>query len=81
MARQAQEANQEGLEQESRSKPKPTAYIEMGLSDLAKDAKIRYDNANEAARTGDWARYGEELKMLEETLIKLESLTDPGSVD
>lgn len=38
---------------------------------LLNEAKTRYDRAIEAQKAGDWAKYGEELKLLGETLEKM----------
>lgn len=38
---------------------------------LAVQAQNHYKNAIEAQRKGDWTKYGEELKKLEEVLNKL----------
>jgi uncharacterized membrane protein (UPF0182 family) len=41
------------------------------LSALAAQARGHYDRAIEAQRSGDWAKYGEELRMLGETLARM----------
>jgi hypothetical protein len=41
------------------------------LTGLAADARGHYDRALEAQRAGDWAKYGEELRLLGEALAKM----------
>ena len=41
------------------------------LTALAAQARGHYDRAIEAQRNGDWAKYGEELRMLGETLSRM----------
>lgn len=45
------------------------------LAQLAAEAQERYRRAQEALRTGDFARYGEELRRLEETINQLVQAT------
>ena len=40
-------------------------------SDYIKDAQEAYQNAQEALKEGDWAKYGKYMKQLEEALEKL----------
>jgi len=42
------------------------------LRTLIKRARDHYEKAQEASRSGDWARYGSELKALEETLADID---------
>jgi uncharacterized membrane protein (UPF0182 family) len=42
------------------------------ISQLAADARARYDRAIQAQRAGDWAKYGEELRLLGEALQRLQ---------
>jgi uncharacterized membrane protein (UPF0182 family) len=41
------------------------------VSPLVAEARDHYDRAVEAQRAGDWAKYGEELRLLGQTLDKL----------
>jgi uncharacterized membrane protein (UPF0182 family) len=41
------------------------------LTGLAAEARAHYDRAIEAQRAGDWAKYGEELRLLGEVLAKM----------
>ena len=41
------------------------------IAALATQARTHYDRAIEAQRAGDWAKYGEELRLLGETLQKM----------
>jgi hypothetical protein len=43
------------------------------LTALAADARAHYERAIEAQRSGDWAKYGEEIRALGDTLKKLQS--------
>ncbi|MFN0277273.1 MAG: UPF0182 family protein, partial [Pyrinomonadaceae bacterium] len=45
--------------------------VTVGSADLLGQAKQQYQLALEAQRAGDWAKYGEEIKRLGETLEKL----------
>ncbi|MDL2264314.1 UPF0182 family protein [Synergistaceae bacterium OttesenSCG-928-I11] len=49
---------------------------ENEVAELAKRARTHYENATEASRNGDWARYGEELSRLEDILRRLERITE-----
>jgi uncharacterized membrane protein (UPF0182 family) len=46
------------------------------LSELAREARIHFEDATNASRGGDWAGYGAELKKLEETLRRIEKLAE-----
>jgi len=48
---------------------------EKTLRDLVQEAAGYFENAQGFARTGDWAKYGEELKKLENTLNLLEEMS------
>jgi uncharacterized membrane protein (UPF0182 family) len=41
------------------------------LSGVAVEARGHYERAIEAQRAGDWAKYGEEIRLLGETLKRL----------
>src|SRR6185295_10589827 len=41
------------------------------VSALSAEARSHYDRAIEAQRAGDWAKYGEEIRLLGETLRRL----------
>ena len=43
----------------------------MSQAELAKAAQQAYDNAQEALKDGDWAKYGEYMDELEDYLDKL----------
>jgi len=43
-----------------------------GGSALAAEARMRYERAIEAQRMGDWARYGEEIRLLGEILTRMQ---------
>ena len=73
-----------GVKAQQPKKPEPSqmpqgasvqAEGSSGLAGLTKEARAHYDRAEEASRRGDWAKYGEELKKLGETLSKLEGLS------
>lgn len=50
----------------------PTAPAATGSSaDLARQAKKHFDSAQQAARSGDWARYGQEIANLQAVLESL----------
>jgi hypothetical protein len=49
-----------------------------GSSDIAiviQSARVHYDRSQEALRSGDWGRYGEEQRALEADLRRLAELT------
>jgi uncharacterized membrane protein (UPF0182 family) len=50
--------------------PAPPSDV-SGSTDLAAEARGHYERAIEAQRAGDWARYGEELRKLGETLDRM----------
>lgn len=58
--------------------PPPAAGDET-IAELVRRANDHYRRAEEARVEGDWARFGEELKALEEVLRQLEALTSSGS--
>jgi len=41
------------------------------LSALAEEAQMHYQRAVEAQRAGDWAKYGEEIRALGQTLERM----------
>jgi uncharacterized membrane protein (UPF0182 family) len=47
---------------------------ELTLAELAVEADMHLQRALEAQRAGDWARYGEEIKRVEELLAKMKTL-------
>lgn len=47
--------------------------VEQTLAELAAEASDHYRKAVEAQKNGDWATYGSELKLLEETLNRMAS--------
>jgi uncharacterized membrane protein (UPF0182 family) len=51
--------------------PSPGATGSDALAPLATQARSHYDRAIEAQRNGDWARYGEELRLLGEVLARM----------
>jgi uncharacterized membrane protein (UPF0182 family) len=51
--------------------PPSTAGGETDLSGLAAEAQRHYDRAVQAQRAGDWATYGEELRLLGEALSRM----------
>lgn len=54
--------------------PQPVSAPTPGpLNELAASARAHYDRAIEAQRSGDWAKYGEEIRMLGETLERMSS--------
>lgn len=63
----------EGLGQKSETRPKEEQVVteETSSNALINQARRHYEAAVEAQRAGDWARYGEEIKRLGETLGKL----------
>jgi hypothetical protein len=48
-----------------------TAPASSEVSALAAEARTHYDRAIEAQRAGDWAKYGEEIRLLGEALKRL----------
>jgi uncharacterized protein len=57
------------------ARPAPTAAPagDTGIADLSQRARDHYDRAVAAQRSGDWARYGEELERLGEVLRQMEA--------
>jgi uncharacterized membrane protein (UPF0182 family) len=51
--------------------PPPVTTGAPGLTALAGEARAHYDRAVEAQRNGDWAKYGEELRLLGEVLRQM----------
>jgi len=51
----------------------PTGAPDTTLVALAAQARGHYDRAGEAQRSGDWAKYGEEIKRLGEVLTQMRS--------
>jgi uncharacterized membrane protein (UPF0182 family) len=51
------------------------AAISSELADLARSAQAHYDAAQAALRSGNWAKYGEELEALRQDLAELVRLT------
>jgi uncharacterized membrane protein (UPF0182 family) len=49
----------------------PTGAPDTALGALAGQARGHYDRAVEAQRSGDWAKYGEEIKRLGEVLAQM----------
>jgi len=54
---------------------KPPITAGKTVKDLVSEARQHYDEAQSASRSGDWAKYGEELKKLQQTLKILEEKT------
>ena len=84
MGTQIDTGSKSGVKAQQPKKPEPSqmpqgasvqAEGSSGLAGLTKEARAHYDRAEEASRRGDWAKYGEELKKLGETLSKLEGLS------
>jgi len=51
--------------------PGDAAPPAANLTGLADQARAHYENALEAQRAGDWARYGEEIRLLGEVLARM----------
>jgi hypothetical protein len=51
--------------------PQAPAGSDAAVTALAAQARGHYDRATEAQRSGDWAKYGEELRMLGEVLSRM----------
>ena len=69
---------QESREQDSRAQPAPStpsapAASSDQLTALGAEARTHYQRAIEAQRAGDWAKYGEEIRALGQTLEKMRS--------
>lgn len=54
---------------------KPVIAIDKTVKELISQARQHYDNAQSAQKSGDWAKYGEELEKLKQTLKNLEDET------
>lgn len=54
-------------------KDTPIAATGTTTSELAKQARQYYDQANQALRQGDWTGYGDNIKRLDEIIKKLEA--------
>lgn len=52
----------------------PSPPVPAGLLEIVRSAQDHYARAQEALRSGDWARYGEELKAMESDLKRLAEL-------
>lgn len=48
---------------------------DMTIAELAQTARQYYDQANDRLRAGDWTGYGENISKLNETISRLEQLT------
>lgn len=57
--------------------PQPSASPEWQA--LAREARTHYDAANEASRSGDWSRYGDEIKKLGKALEELNKTANPAA--
>jgi hypothetical protein len=51
----------------------PAASGDGELAALAAEAQMHYERAVQAQRAGDWAKYGEELRQLGQTLERMRS--------
>jgi uncharacterized membrane protein (UPF0182 family) len=49
----------------------PATTLPAGLNQMAAEARTHYDRAVQAQRAGDWAKYGEELRLLGDLLAKM----------
>jgi uncharacterized membrane protein (UPF0182 family) len=56
---------------EGRQGAQPPVGADVALASLATQARGHYERAIEAQRSGDWAKYGEELKRLGEVLAQM----------
>jgi uncharacterized membrane protein (UPF0182 family) len=54
-------------------RPVPATAASLQLSALADEAQMHYERAVDAQRAGDWAKYGEEIKALGQTLERMKS--------
>ena len=64
--------------EEERPAPRRPAAEEKSVGGLARQAREHFDEAQEAARRGDWARYGRELEKLQAALEALLEETERG---
>jgi uncharacterized membrane protein (UPF0182 family) len=53
------------------SPPAPAPQANAQLASLAAEARTHYDRAVAAQRAGDWATYGQELRMLGDVLQRM----------
>jgi len=63
-------------EEQTRSRgtaPSPIEASGGALGQLAAEARAHYERAVQAQRAGDWAKYGEEIKLLGQTLEKMQA--------
>ena len=60
-----------GVPDEARPAAQPGAGADAALVALAAQARGHYDRAVEAQRSGDWAKYGDELRRLGEVLAQM----------
>jgi uncharacterized membrane protein (UPF0182 family) len=51
----------------------PAATASPQVSALADEAQMHYQRAIDAQRAGDWAKYGEEIRSLGQTLERMRS--------
>jgi uncharacterized membrane protein (UPF0182 family) len=69
-------AQPEGGEPEARALPQPELAIPAGgdaMAAMALRAREHYDRAVQAQRAGDWAKYGEEIRLLGGVLEKMQA--------
>jgi uncharacterized membrane protein (UPF0182 family) len=69
-------ARPEGGEPEARAVPQPEPAAPDGgdvMATMASRAREHYDRAVQAQRAGDWAKYGEEIRLLGGVLEKMQS--------
>ncbi len=66
-------------EGEAAAPPPAPAAIDGTVKERILEAARRYDAATEASQSGDWSRYGEELKALGEILDSLQDASDQGA--
>ncbi len=57
--------------------PANTVTVDASMQSLIVDARRHYQAAIDAQREGDWARYGEELRLLGAVLDRLEAMRGP----
>ncbi len=61
------------------AEPQPTASATGSVAELIREAAVHFDRAMAAQRSGDWARYGEEMRQVGELLQRLRQVTEGGS--
>jgi hypothetical protein len=74
----APEPTEEGkieLREEALQRQEPLELPEGTPAELARRAERHFEAAQDAARRGDWARYGEEIRQLEEIIRQLVTVT------